>query len=231
MIRRIISGTLFAVAIFAAQAGTAEAQQAFTVNLGSFMPRGEDARADNDVLVVNRQYLLFDVGDFTGVTVGGDWAMGLGDYFEAAVGGAYYQHSVPTIYDGWVNTNGNEIEQELKLRIVPVTGMVRIFPLGTKRAFQPYVGAGLGVNFWHYSETGDFVDFADNSIYYEKYVASGTSVGPVATFGVRGRVSPKFSLGVEMRFQWAQADLPNDFLSDKLDLGGLNILSAFTYRF
>jgi len=108
---------------------------------------------------------------------------------------------------------------------------VKILPLGSKRAFQPYVGGGLGVYFWHYSETGEFVDFVDNSIFRDSFVDSGTSVGPVAVFGVRGRVSDRASLGMEGRYYWGQGDLSQDFLSDRIDLGGFSVLATFGYRF
>ena len=181
--------------------------------------------------LMGAQYLLFNVSDFNGFTVGGEWAIGLGEYFEAGVGLGYYQDTVTTVYDEWVNDNGSEIMQDLRFRIVPITAIARILPLGNKRAFQPYVGAGLGIYNWNYSETGEFVDFFDNSIYRDRYVASGTSVGPVAVFGARGRLSRSFTLGMEVRLQWGEADLSQDFLGDKLDLSGTSILSTFTYRF
>jgi hypothetical protein len=231
MYRRVFAAVILVSAFVAASAVPARAQQSLTFNLGAFMPRAEDGRPPGDVLVVNRQYLLFNVSDFNAFTVGGEWAIGLGEFFEAGVGVGYYQESVPAIYDEWVNLDGTEIEQDLKLRIVPVTAIARILPLGKNRAFQPYVGAGFGIYNWRYSETGEFVDFSDNSIYRDNYVGSGTAVGPVAVFGARGRLGKSFSLGLEVRLQWAQADLSQDFLGDKLDLSGTNILSTFTYRF
>jgi len=231
MHRRMLAAVILVSAFVAASASPARAQQSLTFNLGGFMPRGEDGRTKGDVLVVNRQYLLFSVADFNGFTVGGEWAIGLGEYFEAGIGVGYYQETVPAIYDEWVNLDGSEIQQDLKLRIAPITAIARILPLGKKRAFQPYVGAGLGIYSWRYSETGEFVDFSDNSIYRDSYVASGTAVGPVAVFGARGRLGKSFSLGLEVRLQWGQADLSQDFLGDKLDLGGTSVLSTFTYRF
>ena len=232
MNRRILSAAILVSAVMLASAAPAVAQQqSLTFQLGGFMPRGEDSRPAGDVLVVNRQYLLFNVGDFNGFTAGGEWAIGLGEYFEAGVGLGYYQETVPAVYEAWVNDDGSEIYQDLKLRIMPITAIARIMPLGKKRAFQPYVGAGLGIYNWKYSETGEFVDFYDNSIYRDSYVASGTSVGPVAVFGARGRLSPSFTLGLEVRLQWGEANLPQDFLGNKLDLSGTNILSTFTYRF
>jgi hypothetical protein len=231
MTRRIVIGAVVVAAAIGGQARPAVAQQSVTLQLGVFMPRSEGARAENDVLLVNRQYLLFDVSDFNAMTVGGDWSVALGRYVEAGVGLGYYQRTVPTVYADWVNEDGREIQQDLQLRIMPLTAIVRILPLGSKGAFQPYVGGGLGVYFWRYSETGEFVDFADGSIFQDSFVQSGTAVGPVAVFGARGRVSDRATIGVEARLQWGQGNLSQDFLSDRIDLGGVGVLATFGYRF
>ena len=120
------------------------------------------------MLDVNREYLLFDFGDFNGLLVSGDWSFALGEYFEAAWAFGYYQSTVPTVYAEWVNEDGSEIEQDLKLRIMPATAVVRVLPLGARRAFQPYVGGGLAVYFWRYSETGEFLG-TDDSIFSDTF--------------------------------------------------------------
>ena len=231
MAHRIVVGALIVAAAFGGVAAPAAAQQVVSVQFGGFFPRGEDSRVEGDVLVVNRQYLLFDFGEFNGVTVSGDWSVALGEFLEAGAGFGFYQRTFPAIYNDWVNENGSEIEQDLKLRIMPATFIVRILPLGARRAFQPYVGGGLGVYFWRYSETGEFVDFYDGSIFRDSFVQSGTSAGPVVVFGARGRVSESALLGIEYRYQWGQGNLSQDFLSDKIDLGGFYILGTFGYRF
>ena len=231
MVQKVLVSAALVLAAAAGAVRPASAQQTLTVQIGAFMPKGEDGRVEGDVLVVNRQYLLFDFGDFNGVLVNGDWSIALGQFFEAGAGFGYYQATVPAIYDEWIHEDGFEIEQDLKLRIMPLTAVVKILPLGSRRAFQPYVGGGLGVYFWRYSETGEFVDFYDGSIFRAAYVQTGTSVGPVAVFGMRGRVSPAALVGVEGRYQWGQGDLSQDFLGDKIDLGGFSILATFGYRF
>jgi len=231
MSRSVMVGALVIVVAIGALAAPASAQQSLTFQFGAFVPRGEDSRVENDVLVINRQYLLFDINDFHAMTVGGDWAVSLGEYFEAGAGFGFYQRTVPTLYADWVNADGSEIVQDLHLRIMPLTAIVKILPLGSKRAFQPYVGAGLGVYFWHYSESGEFVDFVDGSIFRDTFADSGTSVGPVAVFGARGRVSSNALIGGEARLQWGKGDLSKDFLSDTIDLGGYSVLVTFGYRF
>ena len=230
MVKRIVVAAMLVLAITAGMAGPASAQQVLTVQLGAFLPKGEDSRVEGDVLVVDRQYLLFDLGDFNGFLVNGDWSFALGEYLEAGAGFGYYQETVPAVYADWVNEDGSEILQDLKLRIMPLTALVKILPLGAKRAFQPYVGGGLGVYFWRYSETGEFLA-TDETIFRDSFVQSGTSVGPVAVFGLRGRVSESALIGMEGRYQWGTTDLSEDFLGTKLDLGGFSILATFGYRF
>jgi hypothetical protein len=230
MVQRVVVAALLVLAVTAGLARPANAQQTVTVQLGAFLPKGEDSRVEGDVLVVNRQYLLFDLGDFNGFLVNGDWSFALGEYIEAGAGFGYYQATVPAVYDQWINEDGSEIVQDLKLRIMPLTAVVKILPLGSKRAFQPYVGGGLGVYFWRYSETGEFLA-TDETIFRDSFSQSGTSVGPVAVFGVRGQVSPSAIIGAEGRYQWGTADLSEDFLGDKIDLGGFSILATFGFRF
>jgi outer membrane protein W len=138
---------------------------------------------------------------------------------------------VYSVYADYVHDDGREIEQELKLRNLPLTTTVKVFPMGHRRVVQPYVGVGLGVNFWRYSETGEFVDFRDDSIYRASYVESGTAFGPIGSFGVRARMLDHADLGLEVRYQWAEGTLSEDFLGDKIDLGGYSILSTIKLRF
>jgi hypothetical protein len=90
---------------------------------------------------------------------------------------------------------------------------------------------GAAANFWRYSETGEFIDYSDYSIFREAFVASGTAFGPVGTIGVRARVAPQMDLGLEFKYQWAEADLNEDFLGDKLDLGGGTLVGTLKFRF
>jgi outer membrane protein W len=223
--------TVALLAVLLAGAVPAQAQQSFDINLGYFGPRSEEGRINGDVLVINRSYLAFDIDDLGGFYGEAAWSVELGKYFEASLGAGFYQGTAPSVYLDYVNENGREIYQELKLRNIPVTGLVRIFPVGQRRAVQPYVGGGVALNIWQYSETGEFVDFWDDSIYRADYVANGTSFGPVGLAGVRARVAGSGDLGVEWRYTWGEGELNEDFLGEKIDLGGWMILTTLKLRF
>ena len=129
-----------------------------------------------------------------------------------------------------MKSNGSEIEQELRLRMVPAALTFRVLPLGQDRGFQPYLGGGLGVISWRYSESGQFVDTRDNSIFNNSYVASGTKTGPLALGGIRF-AGDSVATGFEIRYQAAEADLAPPFAGTKLDLGGWSYLFTVGMRF
>jgi opacity protein-like surface antigen len=221
------------------QVGRGDSRQSISFNFGGFFPTAEDRRIPDDapdflddVLVANREVLAFDIDDFKNVTFGAEYLFGIGDFLEGGVGASYYQKKVPSIYRDVTYPGGSEIEQDLKLRIVPITATIRFLPLGRGAAVEPYVGGGVGINVFRYSEIGDFVDFRDNSIFAARFVKSGTAVGPVLLGGVRIPVGDAVSVGGELRWQKASGDLgDDDFLATKINLGGTTANFTIQFRF
>jgi outer membrane protein W len=226
----------FVVAVIAVPA-VASAQQWVNINVGGFVPRSADARGDtvngqsNDVLVNNMNFLAFNIKDFNGPTIGGEYLVGLGNWFEGGLGIGLYSRTVPTVYNDFVNANGTEITQDLKLRIVPFTATVRFLPMGRHNGIEPYIGGGVGVFNYRYTETGQFLA-TDNSIFSGNFVGSGTERGPVILGGVRVPVGG-WAIGGEIRYQSAAATLPADqgFAGTKIDLGGFNYLLTVGFKF
>jgi opacity protein-like surface antigen len=219
-----------AAAIFSLPA-PARAQQAINLSLGGFVVTGEDARVDDDVLFANREILSFDIADFNTGSAGIEWLLPVGEFFEIGAGAGIASRRVPTVYSDFVDRDGSEIEQDLRLRIVPLTATVRVLPFGRSRAVQPYIGGGIGFFNYRYSEVGDFVDFTDRSVFTDRFVAEGTETGPVVLAGLRFPVGDVWSLGGEVRYQKAEADLSTDFLGSKLDLSGVHYLFTVHVKF
>ena len=228
--------SLSTIALFVGFVATpvASAQQSFNLYVGGFTPRSEDARIGDDVLVQNRDFLAFNIDDFHGATVGGEWLIALGDKFDAGLGLGFYQRTARTVYTNFVNKDGSEIEANLKLRIVPFSATVRFLPLGHHAAIQPYIGGGAGAFAWRYSETGQFVDFSDpqRTIFRGNFVGSGSNAGPVVLGGVRVPIGSA-AVGGEIRYQSAEGNLPSDqgFAGSKIDLGGFAYFLTFNIRF
>jgi hypothetical protein len=230
---RRLSIVLALVALVTAVApSTGYAQQSLNFYLGGLIPRGEDARTRDDVLVNNLDFLDFELGEFKGATVGADYLVGLGEWLEGGLGVGIYRQTVPAVYRNEVHADGSEIEQDLKLRVVPFSATVRFLPLGRSRGVQPYIGAGVGVLAYRYSETGEFVDFSDYSIFRDSFVGSGSATGPTILAGVRFPVGT-WGIGGELKYQRAEGDLPDDegFFGSKIDLTGWTYAATFNVRF
>ena len=143
----------------------------------------------------------------------------------------YYSRTVPSVYEDFVDDDGTELQQDLRLRIVPFMATARLLPLGSDSPIQPYIGGGLGVFMWRYSEIGEFVDPSDLTIFSARYIADGTEVGPVVLGGIRFDAGDRASIGGEMRYQRARGTLDDDFLGDTIDLGGFTYQAVFHLRF
>jgi hypothetical protein len=218
------------------QVSSSTADGANTVNftIGYFALKGLDARVADDVLLgdlQNGQPLLFEVKDFNSATIGGEYLFGIGSNVEAGVGLGFYQRTVPSVYANLTHPNGDEIQQDLKLRTIPVTftGRFLLTPRGS--SIEPYIGAGVVAIRWRYSETGEFVDF-DNTIFPARYIADGTAAGPVVLAGVRFPFDAVVA-GGEVRWQKVQGDINPDsgLLGSKIDLGGWTTNFTIGVRF
>jgi hypothetical protein len=219
-----------------AQIRRVEPTQSIGFNLGYFAVRGEDARVGGDVLLANLfdfEPLAFDVRDFNTARIGGEWLFGLGEFLEGGVGLEYYRRTVPSVYAGVVHETGREIEQDLRLRVVPASFTVRFLPVG-RGGVEPYVGAGLGLFNWRYSEVGEFVDTRDYSVFRDRFVANGTSAGALILGGVRFPVGGQWLAGGELRYQMAEGAIDmteTDLLGDRIDLGGWSTSFTVHLRF
>jgi hypothetical protein len=232
MRRSLTSWTLAFVFVLAPAAARAQ-QQAINFSLGGFVPRGLDSRTSGDVLAANLDFLAFDIDDFKTGAYGAEWEFPLSDFVHAGLGIGLMSKRVPSVYADFVEDDATEIEQDLKLRVAPLTATVRFLPMGQGSPVQPYLGAGIGIFAWRYSETGEFVDFADQGrVFRESYSDSGATAGPVIFGGLAFPVGA-WAIGGEVRYQSAQGELDPDqgFAGDEIDLGGFTYSAVFKVRF
>jgi hypothetical protein len=231
-------------------AGTVQpafAQQTLNITFGYFTLRGEDARGDEDVLNENGILLAFDLDDFNRGTVGAEWLVPLGEYIEGGAGIGWSRRTVPSVWDSLTEGLRSDVEQDLSLRIIPVSFTVRVLPLGNWRTVQPFLGAGLGIFAWRYREAGEFIDFSQllrSPIVRAQSAASGTDFAPLALGGLR-LVRGVISGGFEARYHRVDARLDSPsvirqfvdragiggFPELRIDLGGWTYQVAVGYRF
>ncbi len=241
MFRKLVqTAGMFAFVVGAASTASAQVVQSLNVGGGFVWPSGYDARfdVDRETLIANltsEDPLQFDISRFRGGQFFGEWNVAFGDHVEVSGGVSYYQRTVPSVYRDLVDESGRDIAQNLKLRMIPITGIVRFMPVGSASEFQPYVGAGLAVINWRYSEAGEFVDPADYTIFGARYVASAVDIGPVFVLGARVPLDGDiYGLTIEYRYQWATGDtggIDAGFLGDQIDLRAGSLTFGFLIRF
>lgn len=228
----MVAIVLCASSAAAQQIRRVEPRNSISFNVGYFALRGEESRHEDDVLIADLPAHVFEIDDFNFATFGGEYLFGLGEYFEGGVGVGFYQRTVPTFYADFETPDDPFIDQDFKLRIVPLTATVKFLPVG-RGSVQPYVGVGVGLFNWEYSEVGDFIDFTDGSVFHHQYNDSGNEFGPVVFGGIRFPIADIWTVGGELRYQKAEADLDPDegFLGSKIDLGGWTTSFTFSLRF
>jgi hypothetical protein len=244
---RIRAAGLILVGLLAAAPASAQVVQSIQFGGGFFSPRGFDSRADGDVL--RRDFdgrplngapglsdaLVFDMSDFRTGHVFGEWSVGVGRHVEFGAGVGFAQRAVPSVYLDVVDQNGRDIDQTLKLQVVPLTAVVRFLPFGGPGDVQPYVGGGVGAVRYRYSEFGRFVDSDTLDIFSDRFTATGTAPAGVLLGGLKLPIGGDiYSLNLEGRYLWAVGDtggLDKGFLGDKIDLSGGSFNVAFQIRF
>jgi hypothetical protein len=230
-------GFLFVIAALASPA-SAQIVQSVQVGFGGFFPLGEASRHEQDTLVANQQdefALLFRAKEFRGGSVAGEYQVGFGNHLEVAFGAGFYAGGTTSIYRDFEDEfDGTDIEQDLRLRVVPLTGLVR-FLAGRPGTVQPYFGVGVSALRFRYSEIGEFIDPGDLSFFPARYTARGTAVGPAVMAGVRFPINGDiWGASLEWRYQAGAGDtggLSQGFLGEKIDLSGNNVNFGILVRF
>jgi hypothetical protein len=188
---------------------------------------------DCDVLVKDRQFLSFDIDDFNGATVGGEWLVPFGNFLEGGAGISFSRRTVPSVYTNFVDTDGTEVDQDLRLRLVRSTSPSAWFrPVNRRRCSRTSASASSIVN-WRYSESGEFIDFSGGgrTVFRDTFVGTGNATGPVALGGLRF-VGDHATGGFEVRYRKAEDTLPaGEFAASKIDLGGWSYLFTGGVRF
>ena len=201
MVKQLSCILVLACAALAASASPALAQQTLNVSFGSFLIRNQ-GRVETDILHIEHNDFKFDLSDFNSIAIGGEWLMPFGNLFEAGAGVSLARRTVSTAHVRLANSDGSPIAKSLGLRQIPMAFTVRVLPLGQSYKVQPYIGGGVAVIRWRFTESGDVVTPNGSIFRNEQYVATGNAVGPMVLLGLR--VSGEtLAFGFEGRYQTA----------------------------
>jgi hypothetical protein len=211
---------------------------------GSVAVRGEwiFARAGSDLFDFVRDQLTIDGDAFNAPAVGAQVGLALAPRVEVLAGVEASGSETPSEYRRFVDNNGVAITQTTKLRTVGVTGAVKVFlmPRGRSisrlawipRGLAPYVGAGGGAVHYDFIQTGDFVDFADLSVFSDVFQSKGWAPSAHLFGGVDLQAYRRLYVQLEARYQWAAGTLDDEFIDfDPIDLAGFRTIAGISILF
>lgn len=196
----------------------------------------------SDIFGFTQDLLTIDGPDHDAVVLGGEVAIRVSPRVDVALDISQAKSSVQSEFRDWVDNNDLPIQQTTEFIRRPVTGSVKYFLADRGRrvsqfawvptSWVPYVGAGAGVTFYEFAQTGDFVDFDDLGVFYDRLDTSGTTFTGHVLAGVQYSVRPQFVLTGEGRYRFGSGEMKNDFIGfDKMDLSGLHLTVGIGVRF
>jgi hypothetical protein len=216
----------------------------FKAPAGAVTVRGglNRASAGSDVFTFVTRELTLDRRDFRAMAYGADVGISLTPRLGVLFGVSVARSNAPSEFRDWLDNRDLPIEQTTALLRVPITASVKVYLAQPGRSvgrfawiparYAPYVGAGGGIMRYRLQQTGDFIDFADFRVFYDKYESKGTSPMAQAFAGVDISIHPRFALTTEARYEWASARLSTDFSGfDPIDLSGVSLTAGFSIRY
>ncbi len=190
--------------------------QSINFKIGAFAPG-----AASDLWDLNFENLAFDKGDMTGTYYGAELELFMGRNFSLAVEGGRYKKDVYTLYTTAEYDDGTPIYQDISLGITTLEADLKIYPLGHRKEFNPYVGGGIGLYFWRYYEGGEFVDFEEEIVYEGEAYTDRITPGFNAKAGFVYRLRRSLGVSMEAKYTVVKGELSELFEGfEKLDLGG-----------
>jgi hypothetical protein len=173
--------------------------------------------------------------DWTGFTGGIAYFSKVARNVELGVSIDGYGRQLDTSYRNYTRPDGSEIQQTLRLRMIPIGLSIRFVPTSRRARLAPYLEFGGDAISYKYEEFGDLIDFQDetNPILSDALISEGFGFGFHVAAGLKVPINPDFSIVGEGRYQRATDRMGDDFLpsSNDIDLSGWSATVGFNIRF
>lgn len=256
-IRRSLVCSVIALGALGASAHTLEAQRGggdgflFNRPSGSLTLRGGFARpnAASEIFSFISDTLTVGQRDFDGITFGASLSIWVNSYMDVVLAADHATQSTRSQFRNWLEEGPTEsedddlpIEQTTTFQRTPITLGLRAYllPRGRSigqfawvpRGFAPYIEVCGGAVGYRFEQDGDFVDFADSTIFTDRIESEGWTPVVSGSAGFEISLSPRVALTTEGRYSWAEAEMSQDFEGfDRIDLSGLSASLGLTFRF
>jgi hypothetical protein len=145
-------------------------------------------------------------------------------------------------YRAFVDNDLRPIEQRTAMQTTHVGAGIRyaLTPRGEEvsrlawipRRVVPFVGAGAGAMYYQFRQNGDFVDFADLSVFHDSFRSQGWAPTAHVLGGVDLQIYRGLYGTVQGRYTKAAGKLASDFIDfDPIDLSGFRLSAGINVLF
>jgi hypothetical protein len=200
------------------------------------------ARAGSDLYTFVQNQLTVDRKDFNAPALIFEVDVPVRGQLSAVAGFEFNGSSTNSEYRNFVDNNRLPITQTTELRELNLSYGVKfaLTPPGREisphawipSAVTPYVGAAGGAMWYKFHQEGDFVDFADFSVFPKTYDSRGWAPSAHAFAGVDIKLLRRLYLNAEARYLWSRATLDRAFTGfDPIDLTGTKVTGGIRYLF
>ncbi len=180
--------------------------------------------------------------DFDAPYLGGELAIRPWERWDIALGVGWTRSRALTEYRRWIDADDNPIEQETTFQVVYGT-------LGAKYAlaergrrisrlawvpnrFVPWVGGGLGISSYEFTQVGDFVDTSTFEIFPDALQTKDEGLILYANAGIDFTVAKNALVIAEARYTYSSADVRGSYLLfNDVDVGGLQLMLGLGFQF
>jgi hypothetical protein len=200
------------------------------------------ARAGSDLFDFVTEQLTIDRGDFNRPAFAADVAFDITSRLQVEAGVELTRMTKNSEYRDFVDNNLLPIEQTTALDTTHIMGGIRyaLAPRGREVSrlvyvpsrVIPFVGAGAGAVLYAFRQSGDFVDFVDNSIFFESFRSTGWAPTAHVFGGVDVQMYRGLYATVQGRYTKASGTLGSDFIDfDPIDLSGFRMSAGINLIF
>ena len=243
-----LSGALFIVLAFANTVAYAQVRSSSDFNpskpkvfvgghIGLSIPK-----AESDIYDMVIRELTLEKSDFRAAAFGLDFGVPIASHFAIVAGFEYSRSTTRSESRGYVEDNGDPIEQTTQFDRYPITATLRYYPGKTGEfagsyawiptRLNPYIGGGGGALYYDLHQYGRFVDTSTMNIFSTTLKSNGWTPTIHVAGGMDINLTPRIFVNGEFRYSRARADLSNSFTGfDPIDLSGVRILGGIYFRF
>ena len=200
------------------------------------------ATAGSDIFDFVTRHLTLDKKDFNAPGFAADVSIAIRERLDVQGGFQMSRLSRPSEYRDYVDNRLQPIEQTTSLSTRHIVGSIRyaLRPKGQEISrlawipsrIVPYVGAGGGLVFYEFRQSGDFVDFQDLGVFPDTFLSSGKTPTAHVFGGVDVKLYRVLYGTVQGRYTKAAAKLGSDFIDfDPIDLSGFRVSAGINVLF